>query len=73
MTPLRISFACLTLAIASGGVSFLPSDLWVALPETWDGALRGLCIAALLGFAVSFMVGLGQALHETHDSSGSAG
>ena len=64
MTPLRISFVCLTVAAAAGGASFFPSDFLSALPQTWSGILRGLCILALLGFAVSFMVGLARALQE---------
>lgn len=73
MTSLRISFVCLSLAIASGGLSLLPSDLSVTLPETWDGALRGLCIAALIGFAVSFMVGLARALQQSEGAAASSG
>lgn len=65
MTSLRISFVCLTLAIASGGLSLLPEGFSITLPETWDGALRGLCVAALVGFAVSFMVGLARTLQQS--------
>lgn len=71
MKSLRISFVCLSLAIASGGLSLLPRDLLTNLPETWDGALRGLCIAALVGFAVSFMMGLARALQNASQGEGS--
>ena len=64
MNSLRISFVFLALAVASGGMA-------ATLPEPWHGALRGLCIAALVGFAVSFMVGLARTLQ--HSESTEAG
>lgn len=72
MTSLRISFVCLTLALVTGGASVLPEDALLALPRAWDGALRGICIAALAGFAVSFMVGLARTLQENQNEQAGA-
>ncbi len=58
MNSLRLSIACLTLAALAGGLSFLPQDFWFSAPDAWNGALRGLCLAGLLGFAITFMVSL---------------
>ena len=58
MNSLRFSITCLVVAALAGGFSFLPDDLWLSLPGAWDGALRILCVAGLVGFAVTFMVSL---------------
>lgn len=58
MNSLRLSSACLTLAALTGGMRLLPENVWLAAPESWDGTLRGLCLAGLVGFAVALMVGL---------------
>lgn len=58
MNSLRFSIICLVVAALAGGLSFLPEDLWLSLPDAWDGALRILCVTGLIGFAVTFMVSL---------------
>ena len=62
MNSLRLSLFCLLLAFATGGLSLLPETSSLTLPEVWESAMRGLCIAALVGFAVLFMAGLARTL-----------
>ncbi len=51
MNALRLSALFLVVAAVAGGAGF-------GVPTFWDGALRALCLGALVAFVVSFLVGL---------------
>lgn len=58
MTSLRISIVCLAGAALAGCLGLVPGDLWLAPSERIQWLLRVLCVVGLVGFAISFMVGL---------------
>ncbi|MEM8710532.1 MAG: hypothetical protein AAGG01_06240 [Planctomycetota bacterium] len=58
MTSLRISIVCLAGAALAGGLGLIPGDLWLAPPAQVQWLLRLVCLGGLIGFAISFMVGL---------------
>lgn len=51
MSALRLSAVFLAVATVTGGAG-------LGLPDGWDGVPRALCVVALVGFVVSFLVGL---------------
>lgn len=58
MNPLRTCIASLGVAALAGSLSLVPEDFWISVPTSWDGALRGLCIAGLVAFAITFIISL---------------
>lgn len=51
MRALRLSTVFLAVAAVAGGAG-------MGLPDGWDGLPRALCLAALIGFVVTFLIGL---------------
>ena len=51
MRALRLSAIFLAVAAVAGGAG-------LGLPDGWDGVPRALCVLALVGFVVTFLIGL---------------